>query len=58
MKKERKELIRAERQVVQGGDSSRIVHLKKEINMLMGKEERMWKQRACITYIKESDRNT
>ena len=58
MKKERKELIRAERQVVQGGDSSRIVHLKKEINMLMGKEERMWKQRACITYIKEGDRNT
>ena len=24
----------------------------------MGKEERMWRQRARITYIKEGDRNT
>ena len=40
------------------GNSFRIVLLKKEINSLMGKEERMWRQRSRFTYIKEGDRNT
>ena len=57
-KKKKKELTQAERQAVRTGDSSGIILLKKEINVLMGKEERMWKQRARISYIKEGDRNT
>ena len=58
LKKKRKELTRAERQVVRTGDFSRIIPLKNEINVLMGKEERMWRQRARICYIKEGGRNT
>ena len=56
--KKRKELNRAEQQAVRTGLSFRVVLLKKEINSLMGKEERMWRQRSRFTYIKEGDRNT
>ena len=43
LEKKRKELTRAERLAVRTGDSSLILHLKKEINVLMGREERMWR---------------
>ena len=56
--KKRKDLVRAERQAVRTGNSFQVVHLKKEINILMGKEEQMWRQRSRFTYIKEGDRNT
>ncbi|XP_023904265.1 uncharacterized protein LOC112016019 [Quercus suber] len=56
--KKRKELARAEQQAVRSGNSFQVVHLKKEINTLMGREERMWRQRSRFTYITEGDRNT
>lgn len=56
--KKRKNLAWAEQQAVRTGNSSRVIHLKKEINSLMGKEERMWRQRARVTYIREGDQNT
>ena len=43
LKKKRKELARAERQALQGGCAVRLVEIKKEIDSLMDKEERMWR---------------
>ena len=50
--------MKAEKVVLQGGNSSRLIELKKEINSLMGKEERMWQQRSRTLHIKDGDRNT
>ena len=58
MEKKRKELIRVENMTLQGGNSVRLVELKKEINSLMDKEERMWRQRSRTMYLKDGDRNT
>ena len=56
--KKRKELARVERQALQGGCAIRLVAIQKEINSLMDKEERMWRQRSSSLYLKEGDRNT
>ena len=56
--KKRKELARVERQALQGGCAVRLVEIKKEIDSLMDKEERMWRQRSRSLYLKEGDRNT
>ena len=56
--KKRKELARVERQALQGGCAIRLVAIKNEINSLMEKEERMWRQRSRSLYLKEGDRNT
>ena len=50
--------MKAKKVVLQGGNSSRLIELKKEINSLMGKEERMWQQRSRTLHIKDGDRNT
>ena len=50
--------MKAEKVVLQGGNSSKLIELKKEINSLMGKEERMWRQRSRTLHIKDGDRNT
>ena len=55
--KKRRELARVERQALQGGCAIRLVEIKNEINSLMDKEERMWRQRSK-SYLKEGDRNT
>ena len=47
-----------ETRVLQGGNSGKLVELKKEINSLMDKEERMWRQRSRTLYLKDGDRNT
>ena len=41
LEKKRKELTRVEKMALQGGNLVRLVILKKEINSLMDKEERM-----------------
>ena len=56
--KKRKELARVERQALQGGCAVRLVEIKKEIDSLMDKEERMWRQKSRSLYLKEGDRNT
>ena len=58
LEKKRKELVRIENLALQGGSSVRLVALKKEINSLMDKEERMWRQRSRTMYLKDGDRNT
>ena len=47
-----------ETRVLQGGNSGKLVELKKEINSLMDKEERMWRQRSRTLYLKDGDHNT
>ena len=55
MEKKRKELIRVENMALQGGNLVRLVELKKEINSLMDKEERMWRQRSHTMYLEDGD---
>ena len=51
----RRELIRIEKVVLQGGNLGRLVELKKEINSLMDKKERMWCQRSRTLYLQDGD---
>ena len=41
-----------------GAGSNVLLQLRKEINSLMDKEERMWRQQSHALYLKEGDRNT
>ena len=41
--------------VLQGRGSNRLIELKKEINSLMDKEEKMWRQRSHTLYLKDRD---
>lgn len=43
---------------VQGGGSDKMWQIKKEVNALMDKEERLWRQRSRTLYLKDGDRNT
>ena len=54
----RKEQARYERLALQGGNATRLLAIQKEINSLMDKEERMWRQRSRTLYLKDGDRNT
>ena len=36
----------------------RVDRLKKELNVLYDKEEKMWQQRSCIQWLKNGDQNT
>ena len=58
LEKKRKALVRAEKIALQRGYSDNLIQLKKEINLLMDKEERMWRQRSRTLYLKDGDRNT
>ena len=58
LQKKRKELARAEELALQTRNSLWVVQIQKEINVLMGKEERMWRQRSWTLYLKDGDRNT
>ena len=51
-------MARAEKIALQRGYSDNLIQLKKEINSLMDKEERMWRQRSRTLYLKDGDRNT
>ena len=45
--KEKKELLKkAEEVATVGGSMNRVLRLKKEINDLLSREEKMWKQRS------------
>ena len=58
LEKKRKALARAEKIALQRGYSDNLIQLKKEINLLMDKEERMWRKRSRTLYLKDGDRNT
>jgi hypothetical protein len=48
----------AETSAMQGGSMDRVKLLKSEINFLLEKEERMWRQRSRTSWLKDGDRNT
>ena len=58
LERKRKELTWVGRLALQGGGSFRVVQLQKEINLLMDKEVRMWRQRSRTLYIKDGNLNT
>ena len=51
-------LQKAENEAIAGGSIYRVNRLKREINDLLSKEEKMWKQRSRALWLHEGDRNT
>ena len=41
-----------------GGNPQEVVRLKAELNLLLDREEQMWRQRAHVKWIQSGDRNT
>ena len=58
LEKKKRELACAKKEAIQRGYSNNLIKLKKDINSLVDKEERMWRQRSCTLYLKDDDRNT
>ena len=58
LEKKKRELARAEKVAIQRDYSNDLIQLKKDINSLMDKEERMWRQRSRTLYLRDGDRNT
>ncbi|XP_075640265.1 uncharacterized protein LOC142612017 [Castanea sativa] len=56
--KKRKELAWVERLALQGSCATHLITIQKELNSLMDKEERMWRQRSRSLYLKDRGRNT
>ena len=51
-------LRKAEDEAIRGRSINRVTRLKREINDLLSKEEKMWKQRSRALWLHEGDRNT
>ena len=58
LKQRRKELIHAEKEAMQTGHNFRLLELKKEIDSLVDKEQRMWLQRSKVLWASQGDRNS
>ena len=57
--KKKKELLwKAEEVSAKGGSHDMVVQLKRELNVLLDKENRMWFQRSRALWLVEGDRNT
>jgi ribonuclease HI len=54
----RQQLKEAEADAIQGDGLGRMKSLKSEVNFLLEKEERMWRQRSRTSWLKDGDRNT
>ena len=57
-KRKRKQLTKAKKIAIGGGDSRLMKVLKEEINLLLAKEATMWLQRSKIMWLKDGDKNT
>ena len=57
-KKKKKKLRKAEELTIRGGVVGRVSQLKWEINGLLIKEEKMWRQRSRTLWLYERDQNT
>ena len=58
-KKKKKELLRkVEDEAIRGRSINRVTRLKREINDLLSKEEKMWTQRSRALWLHEGDKNT
>ena len=58
IERKRKELSKAERRAISGGDPRPMKTLQEEINLLLDKEATMWRQRSIILWLKDGDKNT
>ena len=58
LEKKRKLLTQAERVTINGGSVHTLKKLEQEINVLMDRESKLWRQRAKIQWLKDGDRNT
>lgn len=57
--REKKDKLRsADEEAIRGGSISWVQRLKKEISILLVREEQMWKQRSRALWLKEGDNNT
>ena len=57
--KKKKELLwKTEEVSAKGGDHNMVVQLRRELNVLLDKENRMWLQRLRALWLAEGDRNT
>jgi hypothetical protein len=54
----RQQLKEAEVSALQGGSMDRLKSLKYEVNFLLEKEERMWRQKSRSSWLKDGDQNT
>ena len=58
LERKRKVLVQAEMEAVSSGLSFWIRELKHEINILLDREARMWKQRSRVLWLSNGDSNT
>ena len=58
LEEKRVELNQAEAQSMRGAPSDRIPAIHRELESLLSKEERMWKQRSRTQWLQHGDRNT
>ena len=56
--KKKEALWKAEEATMNGGSYDLVVSLKRELNILLDKESRMWKQRARTQWMAQGDNNT
>lgn len=55
----KKEMLwRAEETLANGGNYDMVVQLRRELNVLLDKESRMWAQRSRAQWLANGDRNT
>ena len=54
-----KELLwKAEEEAANGGNYGNVIHLRRELNILLEKESKMWRQRARTQWVAKGDKNT
>ena len=58
IERKRKELSKAEKRAISGGDPRPMKTLQEKINLLLDKEATMWRQRSRILWLKDGDKNT
>ncbi|XP_050249301.1 uncharacterized protein LOC126696657 [Quercus robur] len=57
-KEVKEKLWHAEEVSARSGDHEEVIRLKKELNVLHDKEEKMWQQRSRVQWLKNGDQNT
>ena len=58
IKRVKEKLWHAEEVSTRSGDHEEVIQLKKELNVLHDKEEKMWQQRSRVQWLKNGDQNT
>ena len=58
LKQKRKELIHVEKEAMRTSQNFRLLELKKEIESLVDKEQRIWLQRSKVLWASQGDRNS